>query len=73
MADILYKIYIYLKPITYEKIVYRSFTAAEKACRAGGEIEEWCATEGRDRMIFTRMWRRYGTGQLEETVMEVNN
>jgi hypothetical protein len=53
--------------------VYRSFTAAEKACRAGGEIEEWCATEGRDRMIFTRMWRRYGTGQLEETVMEVNN
>ena len=74
MANIVFKIFIYIKPVTHEKIVYRTFTAAERACRAGGEIEEWCALEDKDRMILSRMWRRYGTGTgFECTDIAANN
>ena len=59
-----FKIYIYVKP-TEEYLVYRTFDAAERACRIGGVIEEWSCTEASDRLILTRVWERT-KGQLIE-------
>jgi hypothetical protein len=57
-----FKIYIYVKP-TGEHLVYRTFDAAERACREGGRIEEWSCVEDSDRLVLTRVWERV-KGQL---------
>ena len=52
-----FKIYVYVKP-TDIHLVYRTFDAADRACREGGLIEEWSCVEGSDRLILIRVWER---------------
>ena len=52
-----FKIYIYVKPWSDDRIIYKSFEAAERACRRGGVIEEWTSNSS-DRFILTNSWRR---------------
>jgi hypothetical protein len=53
-----FKIYVYIKPLTDEHLIYKTFTAAERACRIGGLIEEWVCTEDSDRFRITNVWER---------------
>jgi len=62
-----FKIYVYLKPKTEEHLIYRTFTAAERACRIGGIIEEWSYTDISDRLVLTRSWIRDYPGELVES------
>ena len=52
-----FKIYIYIKPWSDDQIIYKTFDAAERACRRGGVIEEWSCGSS-DRFILTNSWRR---------------
>ena len=43
-ADILFKVYVFLKPHSLDKLIYRTLDAAQRACTSeDGEIEEWIA------------------------------
>ena len=53
-----FKIYIYLKPWSDDRIIYKSFEAAEKACRRGGVIQEWACNASSDRFTLRNSWRR---------------
>jgi hypothetical protein len=62
-----FKIYIYLKPWSDDRIIYKTFDAAERACRRGGVIQEWACHLGpgdaracgaSDRFTLRNSWRR---------------
>ena len=53
----IFKIYVLIKP-SGEKLLYRTFSSAESACRVGGTIEEWTTIEGSDRLVLTRVFER---------------
>ena len=53
----IFKIYVLVKP-SGEKLLYRTFSSAEIACRVGGAIEEWTTVEGSDRMTLIRVFDR---------------
>ena len=52
-----FKIYVLNKP-SGEKLLYRTFSSAEAACRVGGSIEEWATVEGSDRLVLVRIFDR---------------
>lgn len=52
-----FKIYVLNKP-SGEKLLYRTFSSAEAACRVGGSIEEWVTVEGSDRLVLVRVFDR---------------
>ena len=54
-----FKIYVLIKP-SGEKLLYRTFSSAEAACRVGGAIEEWSTVEGSDRLVLLRTFERVG-------------
>lgn len=54
-----FRIYVLIKPAG-EKILYRTFSAAERACRVGGVIEEWSTVDGSERLVLSRMFERVG-------------
>jgi hypothetical protein len=56
------RVWIYLKPQTEERLMYTSLDAAQRACVVGGEIEEWHAYEGSDRMRLIYLWCRTTAG-----------
>lgn len=58
------RIYVYRKPFTDDSLYYRTFEAAERACRIGGLIEEWICTEGTERFLRTIVWERMKDGFL---------
>lgn len=63
-AGILFRIWIYTKPQTFDMLLYRTFDAAVRACTAEeGEIDEWAAVEGSPRLILLSTWRRLHGGQ----------
>ena len=41
-----------------EKLLYRTFSSAEAACRVGGVIEEWTTLTNTDRLVLIRMFER---------------
>lgn len=53
----IFKIYVLIKP-SGEKLLYRTFSSAEAACRVGGSIEEWTTVEGSDRLVLIRLFDR---------------
>jgi hypothetical protein len=58
-ADVLFRIWIFTKPQTYDTILYRTFDAAARACTMEeGEIEEWAAVEGSPRLVLVATWIR---------------
>ena len=59
-----FRIYMYIKPFSYEHLIYRTFDSAERACRIGGEIQEWTASEHINRLTCTNIWVRDITGIL---------
>lgn len=54
-----YTVYVLIKP-SGEKLLYRTFSSAEVACRVGGAIEEWITVEGSDRLVLKRTFERVG-------------
>ena len=64
--DIL-KIYVLIKP-SGEKLLYRTFSSAEVACRVGGTIEEWTTVEGSERMVLLRVFERISS-RITETII----
>lgn len=57
------KAYIYIKPGTEERLVYSTLVAAQRACTAiGGQVEEWHAYDGSDRMQLRCVWTRRSRG-----------
>ena len=60
-----FKIYVLIKP-SGEKLLYRTFSSAEAACRVGGSIEEWTTVEGSDRLVLLRVFER-----LSRTLTEI--
>lgn len=71
MADVEFKIYIYIKPHTSDKILYRTFDAAQRACtHIDGEIEEWAAVEGAARLRYVCSWYRTHDGTFERLPLE---
>jgi len=59
-----FKIYVLIKP-SGEKLLYRTFSSAESACRVGGEIEEWTTVEGSDRLVLVRIFDRVSRKMTE--------
>ena len=53
----IFKIYVLVKP-SGEKLLYRTFSSAESACRVGCAIEEWATVEGSDRLTLLRVFDR---------------
>jgi hypothetical protein len=60
----LFKIYVLIKP-SGEKLLYRTFSSAEAACRVGGEIEEWSTVEGSDRLVLVRTFEHVSREMTE--------
>lgn len=60
----IFKIYVLVKP-SGEKLLYRTFSSAESACRVGGAIEEWTTVEGSDRMVLVRLFDRVSRKMTE--------
>jgi hypothetical protein len=57
MDVFIFKIYVLTKP-SGEKLLYRTFSSAEAACRVGGSIEEWTTVEGSERLVLLRVFDR---------------
>lgn len=56
------RVFIYVKPGTDERLVYASLAAAQRACTPiGGQVEEWHAYSGSDRMQLKCVWTRRGS------------
>jgi hypothetical protein len=53
----IFRIYVLIKP-SGEKLLYRTFSSAEAACRVGGAIEEWTTVEGSERLVLVRSFER---------------
>ena len=60
----IFKIYVLVKP-SGEKLLYRTFSSAESACRIGGAIEEWTTVEGSDRLTLVRTFDRVSRKMTE--------
>jgi hypothetical protein len=60
----IFKIYVLIKP-SGEKLLYRTFSSAESACRVGGTIEEWSTVEGTDRLVLLRTFERIAKDMTE--------
>ena len=60
----IFKIYVLVKP-SGEKLLYRTFSSAESACRVGGAIEEWTTVEGSDRLTLVRTFDRVSRKMTE--------
>ena len=60
----IFKIYVLIKP-SGEKLLYRTFSSAESACRVGGTIEEWSTVEGTDRLVLLRTFERIAKEMTE--------
>ena len=60
----IFKIYVLVKP-SGEKLLYRTFSSAESACRVGGAIEEWTTVEGSDRLVLVRLFDRVSRKMTE--------
>lgn len=57
------RVFVYRKPFASDIILYKTLTAAWAACiQIDGEIQEWVALDGADRMVLTRTWRRTSQG-----------
>jgi hypothetical protein len=57
------RVFIYVKPGTEERLMYASLAAAQRACTTvGGEVEEWHAYDGAERMQLRCVWIRKGKG-----------
>jgi hypothetical protein len=57
------QVFIYVKPGTEERLMYASMTAATRACtQIGGQIEEWRAYDGGDKMQLRCVWTRKQKG-----------
>ena len=56
------RVWIYLKPQAEQRLLYTSLDAAQRACAVGGEIEEWHAYDGADRMQLIYLWVRTEQG-----------
>jgi len=52
-----FTVYVLIKP-SGEKLLYRTFSSAEVACRVGGVIEEWISVEGSERLVLKRTFER---------------
>ena len=52
-----FTVYVLIKP-SGEKLLYRTFSSAEAACRVGGSIEEWATVEGSERLVLKRTFDR---------------
>jgi hypothetical protein len=52
-----FTVYVLIKP-SGEKLLYRTFSSAEAACRVGGSIEEWATVDGSDRLVLKRTFDR---------------
>jgi hypothetical protein len=52
-----FTVYVLIKP-SGEKLLYRTFSSAEAACRVGGSIEEWATVEGSERLVLKRTFER---------------
>lgn len=64
-AEALFRVWIYIKPTTSDKLLYRTLAAAQRAClHEDGEIEEWTAVEDSDRMVLLKRWIRLRSGQF---------
>jgi hypothetical protein len=71
-ADLLFKVYVFRKPHSLEKILYRTLDAAQRACTsADGEIEEWIAIESSPRLRLVRTWVRLPSGAFVNEVIRV--
>jgi hypothetical protein len=62
-----FKIYVLIKP-SGEKLLYRTFSSAEVACRVGGTIEEWTTVEGSERLTLIRVFERISS-RITETII----
>ena len=62
-----FKIYVLIKP-SGEKLLYRTFSSAEVACRVGGAIEEWTTVEGSERLTLVRVFERISS-RITETII----
>ncbi len=72
-ADVLFKVYVFLKPHSLDKLIYRTLDAAQRACTSeDGEIEEWIATESSPRLRRTRTWVRLRSGEFVNEVIRVS-
>ena len=60
-------IYVYVKP-TEDRLIYKTFAAAERACRVGGEIQQWTAAADSERFQLTQIWYRHQAGLLTEVI-----
>jgi len=60
----IFKIYVLIKP-SGEKLLYRTFSSAESACRVGGTIEEWSTVDGTDRLVLLRTFERIAKEMTE--------
>jgi hypothetical protein len=60
----IFKIYVLIKP-SGEKLLYRTFSSAESACRVGGTIDEWSTVEGTDRLVLLRTFERIAKEMTE--------
>lgn len=64
-SSILYSIYVLIKPVYQEHLLYTTLAAAQRACvTVGHHIEEWAAIEDRERMIFVGRWWRNEKGEF---------
>lgn len=71
-TDLLFKVYVFLKPHSLEKILYRTLDSAQRACtHEDGEIEEWIATESSPRLRLVRSWVRLQSGAFVNEVIQV--
>ena len=61
-----FKIYIYMKPWSEDQIIYKTFDAAERACRQDGLIEEWTCSASSDRFALTNSWQRIGKEMVRQ-------
>lgn len=56
------RVFMYTKPGTEERLIYASLAAAQRACTTvGGQVEEWHAYDGSDRMQLRCVWTRKGS------------
>ena len=57
------RVFVYRKPFASDILLYKTLAAAWAACtQVDGEIQEWAAIEGADRLVLVRTWRRTSHG-----------